>query len=72
MSLRIEIDALACEANGVCTQLLPEALELDDDDLLHRRLAVLPAALEQRAGEAVRRCPRQALRLVEDPGAGRG
>jgi ferredoxin len=66
VSLRIEIDALACEANGVCAEILPEALELDEDDQLRPRLAVLPAALEQRAREAVRRCPRQALRLVED------
>lgn len=67
MSLRLEIDHDTCEANGVCEQLLPEALRLDDDDRLHLRLAQLPAALEQRAREAVRACPRQALRVVEDP-----
>jgi ferredoxin len=62
--MRIEIDALVCEANGVCSELLPEVLTLDDDDQLRLRLAVIPATLEQRAREAVRRCPRQALRLV--------
>jgi ferredoxin len=65
VSVRIEIDAVACEANGVCTQLMPEALILDDEDQLHLRLAVIPASLEQRARAAVRGCPRQALRLVE-------
>lgn len=64
MSLRIEIDRMACEANGVCEELLPEALKLDDEDELHLRLAVLPAELEERARRAVQACPRQALRLV--------
>lgn len=62
---RIEIDTLACEANGVCTQVLPEALELDDEDVLHLRLAVIPAQLLDRARRAVEMCPRQALRLRE-------
>jgi ferredoxin len=65
VSVRVEIDALLCEANGVCSDILPEGFELDEEDRLHLRLAVIPAALEQRAREAVRRCPRQALRLVE-------
>lgn len=64
MSLRIEIDSNACEANGLCVEFLPEALELGDDDVLRLRLAVLPAALEQRAREAAQSCPRQALRVI--------
>ncbi len=65
MSVRIKIDAIACEANGVCTEILPEALELGDDEVLRLRLAVVPAQLEDRAREAARSCPRQALRIVE-------
>lgn len=65
MSLAIEVDEIACEANGVCTEILPRVLELDDEDVLHVRLNVVPSELEQRAREAVARCPRQALRLVE-------
>ena len=64
MSVRIEIDRMACEANGVCEEILPEALTLDDKDELHLRLAVLPPELEERARKAVQACPRQALRLV--------
>lgn len=66
MSLRIEIDRDACEANGVCEELAPQLLRLDDEDRLHLRVAEVPAALEDQAREAVRACPRQALRLVED------
>jgi ferredoxin len=64
VSLRIEIDRNACEANGVCVAFVPEALELGDDDVLNLRLKVLPAELEQRAREAARSCPRQALRVI--------
>ena len=65
--MRLVIDAVACEANGVCTELLPQVLELDDDDdTLRLRLTVVPAALEERARQAVRACPRQALSIAED------
>lgn len=64
MSVRIEIDRNACEANGVCVGVVPEALELGDDDVLHLRLTLLPADLEQRAREAARSCPKQALRVI--------
>jgi ferredoxin len=64
VSVRIELDRDACEANGLCVELVPEALELGDDDGLRVRLTVLPDALEQRARAAARSCPRQALRVV--------
>ena len=61
--MKLIIDPLLCEANGVCTRILPEALELDAEDALQLRLATIPAQLEQRARKAVHSCPRQALRL---------
>jgi ferredoxin len=64
VSVRIEIDPKVCEANGLCVELVPEALELGDDDVLRLRLEVLPAELERRAREAAQSCPRQALRVI--------
>jgi ferredoxin len=64
VSVRLEIDRDACEANGVCVAFVPEALELGDDDVLRRRLTVLPAELEPRAREAARACPRRALQVI--------
>lgn len=66
--MKLVIDEVACEANGVCTRILPEALELDDEDQLHLRLAVIPAALQDKAKRAVQQCPRQALRLEKAQG----
>ena len=30
MTQRIEVDPIACQAHGICAELLPELIELDD------------------------------------------
>ena len=64
MTLRIRIDHELCESNAVCVRLVPEVFELDDDDRL-RLTQEPPEALRSRVAEAVRRCPKQALAIVE-------
>lgn len=64
--MRVEVDRDICEANGVCVGLAPQVFELDDEDDLHIRNGEVPKELEARVREAVRRCPKQALRIVED------
>lgn len=64
--MRVVVDRELCESNAVCMRLVPEVFQVRDDD----RLDVLderpPQALRARLAEAVRRCPKQALSLVED------
>lgn len=62
--LHIAVDPTMCEANGVCVEVLPEVLDLGDDDVLRVRLRTMPPDLLERAREAVRVCPKQALRLA--------
>ena len=63
--MRVRVDHELCEANAVCVRLVPEVFELDDDDRL--RLKGEPhEALRSRVAEAVRRCPKQALTLVDE------
>ncbi|GAB3245436.1 ferredoxin [Alteromonas gracilis] len=64
--MRIVLDALACEANGLCEAIAPDHFELDDDDrLLVRRTTVAgPEAAD--VERAVASCPRAALRLEAD------
>jgi ferredoxin len=64
--VRVIVDAVLCEGNGVCTQVAPDVFELGDDD--QARVLVEHPTEEQRARieTAVRRCPRQAIRLRED------
>lgn len=63
--MKVEVDREICEANGVCVALVAEVFELDDDDVLHIRVDEVPPEHEAKVREAVDRCPKQALRLVD-------
>ncbi|QXJ24692.1 ferredoxin [Actinomadura graeca] len=63
--MRVRVDPLVCEANGVCAGLAPEVFELDDDDELHILLPDVPPAEADRVRHAVRSCPKAALTLEE-------
>lgn len=63
-SQRLDIDWTRCDAHGLCAELLPELLELDDwgyPVAVHGE--VVPARLQEHADHAVRACPRLALSL---------
>jgi ferredoxin len=64
--MRLVVDRDLCESNAVCVRAAPDLFAIDDDDKL--RLLVERPCPEQLDGarQAVRRCPRQALSLVED------
>jgi ferredoxin len=61
--MRVRVDRLACEANGVCAGLVPEVFELDDEDVLHITRADVPPELADGVRHAVRSCPKLALSL---------
>jgi ferredoxin len=63
--MRIVVDYALCESNAVCMRLVPEVFEVRDDDRLYLRTEQPPEAFRRRVEEAVRRCPKQALSLVE-------
>ena len=60
--MRLRTDMTACEGRGLCAEVLPELISLDDwgFPIISRRV---PAQLEDYAREAGRLCPRLALRL---------
>ncbi len=60
--LELKVDWPACKARGLCFELLPEAVELDDWG--YPVVGHVPAELVAAAREAVRGCPTLALRLV--------
>jgi ferredoxin len=64
--MRVVVDYTLCESNAVCMRLVPEVFEVRDDDVLYLRIEHPPEALRPRVAEAVRRCPKQALALVDD------
>jgi ferredoxin len=64
--VRVVVDLELCEGNGECAKVAPAVFVVGDDDharvLVERPAESLRPALEA----AVRRCPRQAVSLVED------
>jgi ferredoxin len=64
--MRVVVDYTLCESNAVCMRLVPEVFEVRDDDRLYLKTERPPDALRGRVDEAVRRCPKQALSIVED------
>ena len=63
---RLAVDPVRCTAHGLCAELLPEAVVLDEWG--HPLLvgAGLPADLVRRARRTAASCPTRALRLARD------
>jgi ferredoxin len=58
------VDPIMCDGHGMCAELLPELIELDDWGYPILRNAHVPASFEGLAKRAVAACPVLALRLV--------
>ena len=69
MSTHLDIDWTRCQGRGLCVELLPELLVEDDWGYPEARdrdhSLPVPQTLQRYAEEAVRDCPRLALRLTE-------
>jgi len=62
--MKVEVDYDLCEANARCMQACPEIFYVDDDDNLQLKQETFDEALKSKVEEAVRLCPRQAIRIV--------
>lgn len=60
----IHVDPIACDGHGLCAELFPERITLDDWGFPVIAAEPVPAALEPQARRAVRECPTCALRLA--------
>jgi ferredoxin len=70
--MRLRVDPIACESHGLCAELLPELIGLDDWGHPVLVDCDVPSDLERLATRAIRVCPTLALRIqesVETPGA---
>ena len=63
--MKVSVDPVQCEANGVCVSIAPDVFDLDDDEVLQVRAGELAADEEEPVSRAVASCPRNALRLKE-------
>ena len=64
--MRVEVNWDACESNALCMAAAPEVFEVRDDDYLYLLIeGEIPDELRSKVEEAVRVCPKQALKLVD-------
>ena len=61
--VRIRVDPIACDGRGLCAELLPELISLDDWGFPIIRDVDLPPGLMHQAIDTVKVCPKLALRL---------
>ena len=60
---RLRVDPIACDGRGLCAEVVPELITLDDWGFPIVSGADIPRALWAEANEAIRLCPLLALRL---------
>jgi ferredoxin len=68
MKVRLQVNPIDCAAHGLCAELLPERIELDEWGYPMLDGDPLDAALVAHARRAVDACPTLALRLLQEHG----
>jgi len=63
-SLRLRVDPIACTGHGLCAELLPELVALDQWGYPVLADKPVPVSLARRARRTVTDCPALALRLT--------
>jgi len=64
MGEKLQIDRIRCDGHGLCAELLPELIRLDDWGYPIMTAGTLPPSLVEHARRAVDACPVLALRLA--------
>jgi ferredoxin len=66
--LGLEVDPIMCRAHGLCAELLPELILLDEWGYPHLTSQEVPTSLMTEARAAASACPTLALRLRRSEG----
>lgn len=64
--MKVTVDYDLCESNAICCGIDPETFEIRDDDIMYIIDEHPPESKRAKIEEAVRRCPKQALTIIED------
>ena len=64
--MKVLVDYDLCEGNAVCMKVAPEVFVVGDDDRSHLINENPGEDLRAKVDAAVRRCPRQALSIVDE------
>lgn len=68
--LRMRVDPIACKGHGICAELFPERIRLDDWGYPIIDGRGIPNELMDEARRAIAECPRNALWLAPVAGSG--
>jgi ferredoxin len=69
-AVRLIADPIACDGRGLCAELLPELITLDDWGFPVISASDVPPGLQKETAAVARLCPRLALRLERAPSPG--
>lgn len=65
--MKVQVDSTKCDAYGLCVDSAPQVFELDDFGYATARNGgVVPEGQEAAAEAAIKACPVQAIRVIED------
>ena len=64
--MKVKVDYDLCEGNAVCMKVCPEVFVVQDDDRAHLLIEQPGEELRAKVEAAVRRCPRQAIAIVNE------
>jgi ferredoxin len=64
--VKVCVDPDVCEGHGKCARAAPAVFELRNDDLSHVLQDDIPESELENVKNAVRMCPRQAIKIIED------
>jgi ferredoxin len=59
--MNLKVDMIACDGHGVCAELMPELVGLDEWGYPIVSTSPVPPELRKNANRAVRLCPKLAL-----------
>jgi ferredoxin len=65
-SRRLRVNMIECEAHGVCAELFPERVHLDEWGYPIIADEPIPAPLMKHARRAVQNCPKLALIIADE------
>lgn len=66
MSFKVVVDYDLCESNAICMQIAPEVFEVRDDDFLYLLTETPDAKQRAKVEESAQRCPKQAIKLIDE------
>ena len=72
METQLRVNPIACTGHGLCAELAPELVTLDEWGYPLTPDSPVPDHLMELARQAVRNCPRRALRLTSSAPADGG